>query len=240
MSSMRLDAMPPALRKALVLLPNAVAVGLLNTLSPTRHEFCPCPMRWTTTRVQIFRSPMAHRIWRWRGADRLAVAKTAGSDELIDSAATQDLRNALKPVGPPEVIYYAVGRQQAEAALRSLRPEGRHLLIGFASRDLPVLRPNQMLVKNIDVIGLNWGGYPTFDPTAMTDSLNTLVTWFCEGRIRPHIGNVLTLIIMRPKALISFENERRPARSSLPRKCQMRRPEVSADEIDKMILCLPL
>ncbi len=66
-------------------------------------------------------------------------------------------------------------------------------MIGFASGDLPTLRANHLLVKNVDVIGVNWGGYPPFDPRAAAESLETLVTWFCEGRIRPHIGKVLTL-----------------------------------------------
>ncbi len=127
------------------------------------------------------------------GEARLAAARTAGADELIDSIATEKLRETLKTEGPPDVVFDTVGGHQGEAAFRSLRPEGRHLLIGFASGDAPTLRPNHMLVKNIDVIGVNWGGYPSFAPEAVSESLNTLIGWYCEGRIKPHIGKVLAL-----------------------------------------------
>jgi NADPH2:quinone reductase len=145
------------------------------------------------TAVEIGKALGARVIAVARGKARLSVAKKAGADVLIDRGETADLRQTLRATGPPDVIYDAVGGKDGEAALRSLRPEGRHLLIGFASGDLPVLRPNHMLVKNIDVIGVNWGGYPSFDPRAAAESLETLMNWYCEGRIRPHIGKVLTL-----------------------------------------------
>ncbi len=145
------------------------------------------------TAVEIGKALGARVIAVARDENRLSVAETAGADALIDSSATADLRAALKSAGPPDVIFDAVGGMEGEQALRSLRPEGRYLLIGFASGDLPMLRPNHLLVKNIDVIGVNWGGYPSFEPRARADCLKTLVTWYCEGRIRPHIGKVLPL-----------------------------------------------
>jgi NADPH2:quinone reductase len=41
-------------------------------------------------------------------------------------------------------------------------PEGRILVIGFASGEMPQIAPNHLLVKNIDVIGFYWGGYMRF------------------------------------------------------------------------------
>ena len=145
------------------------------------------------TAVEVGKALGARVIAVARDEHRLSVAKAAGADVLINSGATADLRTALKSAGPPDVIFDAVGGKDGEDALRSLRPEGRHLLIGFASGDLPTLRPNHLLVKNIDVIGVNWGGYPAFEPQAARNCLKTLVEWFCDGRIRPHIGKVLTL-----------------------------------------------
>ena len=145
------------------------------------------------TAVEVGKALGARVIAVARGEARLSVAKTAGADVLIDSGETNDLREALRAAGPPDMIYDAVGGKDSEAALRSLRPEGRHLLIGFASGDLPTLLANHLLVKNVDVIGVSWGGYPSFDPQAAAESLETLMTWFFEGRIRPHIGKVLTL-----------------------------------------------
>ncbi len=127
-----------------------------------------------------------------RGRERLEVARAAGADVLIDSGAG-DLRDALRAHGPVDVVYDAVGGAAGEAAMRALAPEGRHLLIGFASGDVPVLKANHMLVKNIDVIGFYWGGYSRFRPDAVTDSLATLVEWHGAGKIAPLVSEVLPL-----------------------------------------------
>jgi len=128
-----------------------------------------------------------------RGIQKLNAAKAAGATTLIDSAETPDLREAILQNGPTQVIYDTVGGALGEAALRTLSPEGRHLLIGFASGDLPRLRPNHMLVKNVSVIGVNISGYMTFGPELFADSLNTLMALHKTGGISPHISHVLPL-----------------------------------------------
>ena len=50
---------------------------------------------------------------------------------------------------------------------------------------------NLLLVKNLSVIGLYWGGYLAFAPKVLTDSLATLVDWHGRGWITPHISHRL-------------------------------------------------
>lgn len=125
-----------------------------------------------------------------RGADKLEVAREAGADILIDSRDT-DLLTELRAMPPIDVVYDAVGGSAGEAALRALAPEGRFLVIGFASGDVPRIRANHLLVKNQTVIGFYWGGYNGFHPAALTDSLTELTGWHAEGRIKPHVSHVL-------------------------------------------------
>ena len=103
------------------------------------------------------------------------------------------MRRALKEAGPLDVIYDAVGGPTGEAALRATAPEARYLIIGFASGDLPRLRPNHLLVKNTDVIGVYWGGYLNFAPDVLRDSLTELVAWHDAGRIKPHVSHTFPL-----------------------------------------------
>ena len=128
-----------------------------------------------------------------RGADKLDAAKAAGATILIDSDQTDDLRTAILEQGRVDVIYDAVGGDTGEAAARCLAPEGRYLLIGFASGDLPRLKPNHMLVKNTTAIGFYWGGYLAFRPDLLRNSLATLMDWHAEGRISPRIDRVMPL-----------------------------------------------
>jgi NADPH2:quinone reductase len=127
-----------------------------------------------------------------RGADRLEIARQKGADHLIDSATT-DIREAVKALGGADVVYDPVGGEQFMAGLRSLKPEGRILPIGFASGEIPQIPANLLLVKNIEVIGLYWGAYAKLKPEVLTGSLRTLFGWWAEGKIKPHISNVLPL-----------------------------------------------
>lgn len=142
------------------------------------------------TAVEIGHAMGARVIAVARGAEKRAIAERAGADLSID-AETDDLRTALKAVGPVHVVYDAVGGALGEAALRTLEPEGRYLVIGFASGDVPKPRVNHLLVKNIDVIGFYWGGYTRFAPEVLRESLTELMTWHAEGRLHPHISHVL-------------------------------------------------
>lgn len=128
-----------------------------------------------------------------RGDAKLAIARDAGATELIDSDRTPDLRAALRDLGGADVVYDPVGGDQGAAALRALRPEGRHLVIGFASGTVPPVPANHLLVKNLSMIGFYWGGYLKFRPEVLTASLSTLIDWYTQGALHPHISHRLPL-----------------------------------------------
>ncbi len=144
------------------------------------------------TAVEIGAQMGARVIAVARGADRLDIARKAGAAITLDSD-TVDLRAELKAVGGIDVVYDAVGEPLATPALRALRPEGRFLAIGFAGGKVPQFPGNILLVKNISVMGLYWGGYLRFAPQVLADSLRALVGWYTEGRLHPHVSHVLPL-----------------------------------------------
>jgi len=127
-----------------------------------------------------------------RGAEKLEVAKQAGADHLID-AKTQDIREICKSLGGLDVVYDPIGGDQFTSAFRACKPEARLLSIGFASGEVPQVPANHLLVKNLSVLGLYWGGYLKFKPQVITNSLAQLMKWFEEGRITPHISHELPL-----------------------------------------------
>ena len=142
------------------------------------------------TAVEIGRLMGAMVVACARGAAKLDAAKAAGADHLID-AETQDIRAEMKALGGADVVYDPVGGDQFEAAFRACKPEARLLPIGFASGDVPQIKSNHLLVKNLSVLGLYWGGYLQFRPEVITDSLRTLLGWYSEGRLSPHVSNAL-------------------------------------------------
>lgn len=144
------------------------------------------------TAVEIGKRMGARVIACARGPEKLAIAEKAGADHLIDSS-DADLREAVLALGGADVVYDPVGGAAFTAAFRATRPDGRILVVGFASGDVPPIPANHMLVKNITVIGFWWGGYLAFAPDKLTGSLATLFDWYGSGSLRPHISHRLPL-----------------------------------------------
>lgn len=144
------------------------------------------------TAVEIGKAMGARVIAVARGADKLAVAKAAGADVLIDST-TDDIKQRVKDLGGADVVYDPVGGDAFKAALGACNREARVLVIGFASGAVPQVPANIILVKNITVIGFYWGGYLAFNPQALDASLDTLLAWYAEGKLKPHVSHVLPL-----------------------------------------------
>ena len=139
------------------------------------------------TAVEIGASLGAKVIAVARGQAKLEIAKRAGADHMID-ADTPDLRDQLRALGGVDVLYDAVGGAGFEAGFRAMRPEGRILSIGFASGTVPQIPANHLLVKNLDVMGLYWGGYLRFNPEALQHSLEQVFGLYTKGGLKPHIG----------------------------------------------------
>lgn len=144
------------------------------------------------TAVEIGKLMGAKVIACARGADKLAIARQAGADHLIDSD-TADLRAEVKALGGADVVYDPVGGDLFKAAFRACNPEARILTIGFASGGVPKIPANHLLVKNISVLGFYWGGYMAFKPEVIVQSLTELFAWHSEGKIKPHISHCLPL-----------------------------------------------
>jgi NADPH2:quinone reductase len=123
-----------------------------------------------------------------RGEAKLAAAKAAGADVLLDSETT-DLRSAIKELGGADVVYDPVGGDQFKAVFRACNPEARIIPIGFASGDVPQIKSNHLLVKNLTVLGLYWGGYLSFKPEVITRSMAQLLAWYEEGKLKPHVSH---------------------------------------------------
>jgi NADPH2:quinone reductase len=144
------------------------------------------------TAVEIGKAMGATVIAVARGAEKLAVAKAKGADHLIDSE-TEDLTARVKALGGADVVYDPIGGDLFTAALKACNREARMIVIGFASGDIPQIKSNHLLVKNITVIGFYWGGYLKFNAPALTDSLADLMQMYVDGKLEPHVSHVVPL-----------------------------------------------
>jgi NADPH2:quinone reductase len=63
-----------------------------------------------------------------------------------------------------DIVFDPVGGAMFDQALKCAAPEGRIVVIGFASGAIAQIPANLLLVKNIDVIGFNLGLYIGWTP----------------------------------------------------------------------------
>jgi NADPH2:quinone reductase len=130
--------------------------------------------------------------------DKLAFARAHGADEVVNYAA-EDLKEALKRLGGEhgiDVVYDPVGGPYSEAALRALAWEGRYLVVGFASGEIPRLPLNLALLKGCSVLGVYWGAWVGKNPQAYRANLAELARWCAAGRLSCHVHAVYPLAEM--------------------------------------------
>ena len=52
-----------------------------------------------------------------------------------------------------------VGGDRFTDSLRSLREEGRVVVVGFTGGSIPEVKVNRLLLNNMEVVGAGWGAY---------------------------------------------------------------------------------
>lgn len=120
---------------------------------------------------------------------KLALCKEYGADALINYATT-DLRERVRELTQGkgvDVVYDPVGGTYAEPAVRSLAFQGRYLVIGFASGEIPKIALNLLLLKSAALIGVFWGAYAQAAPARVAANFAELLGWYSHGRLRPHV-----------------------------------------------------
>jgi NADPH:quinone reductase len=122
-------------------------------------------------------------------ADKRAAALQAGADAAIDAGAGwRDRVKALTDGADVDVVFDPVGGERMTESLRCLAPEGRLLVVGFASGAIPDFAANRVLLRNVDVVGVNWGGLAMTRPEIVAEAAQDLIRWHAEGHVAPVIG----------------------------------------------------
>ncbi|MBB6342797.1 NADPH2:quinone reductase [Pseudomonas fluvialis] len=145
--------------------------------------------------VEIGKAMGATVIAAASSAEKLAVAKAAGADHLINYS-EQSLKDELKTLTKGQgvdVIYDPVGGPLFEEAFRSIAWNGRMLVIGFASGEIPALPANLPLLKGAALIGVFWGAFAQRQPQDNVANFQQLFAWYGEGKLRPLVSQTFPL-----------------------------------------------
>lgn len=115
--------------------------------------------------VQLARAAGARVLAGVSSAAKAALARAQGADATVDLAAA-DLRDSLRAQVHAEtagrgadVVLDMLGGDVFDAALRALAWCGRLVVVGFAAGRIPEVKANYLLVRNIEVSGLQISDY---------------------------------------------------------------------------------
>ena len=145
--------------------------------------------------VECGRALGARVIATARGENHLSVAREHGAQATIDTA-SEDVRARLKALTDgrgADVVFDPIGGDLFQASLRAIAWEGRLLVIGFASGEIPQIPANLLLVKNASAVGFYWGSYRRHDRARVRAAFAELLRWHGEGRIAPLVSEVRPL-----------------------------------------------
>jgi NADPH2:quinone reductase len=139
-------------------------------------------------------------------AEKLAFCREHGASHGIDYA-TEDLKERIKALtsgNGVDVVYDPVGGSLAEAALRGTAWQGRYLVVGFASGEIPKIPLNLVLLKGCQIVGVFWGAFMMREPARNRRHAEQIFAWVAEGKLRPAIDAVLPFA-EAPAALVRLE-----------------------------------
>jgi NADPH2:quinone reductase len=146
------------------------------------------------TAVEIGKALGARVIAGASTPEKLAVAASRGADALVNYS-TEDLTErvmALTAGKGADVCFDPVGGSLFDAALSSLGWGGRILLVGFVG-GVPQIPANRLLVKHRAAIGSSLRYFRWHAPDKLRASVDELLRWYGEGKIRPCITHRLPL-----------------------------------------------
>jgi len=123
--------------------------------------------------------------------ERAASVQAAGAGAVIDLSAA-DLRDSLRKQvyavtegRGADAILDPLGGTIFEAAVRALAWRGRLVVIGFAAGAIPTIKTNYLLLKNIEISGLQISDYRKRRPAQVAACFAEIFSFYEQGQVKP-------------------------------------------------------
>ncbi len=127
--------------------------------------------------------------------DKLAAARAHGADETIDYRADElgpAIAHSTSRRGV-DVVLDTVGGAFFDDALRCTTRGGRILVVGFASGTIPRIPAERLLLGNIAVLGIGFGGVLLADPAAARRVIDDVLALHAAEPFKPAVGGRFAL-----------------------------------------------
>ena len=141
-----------------------------------------------TAALQVAKGLGARTIAVVSSDDKERVAREAGADEVVRSDGPWKDEAKELSGGGVDIVIDPVGGDRFTDSLRSLRENGRLVVVGFTGGSIPEVRVNRLLLNNLEVVGAGWGAFVMGKRDVnreIGEAVNRLVD---EGFVRPIVG----------------------------------------------------
>ena len=121
------------------------------------------------------------------GSDAKLKSCTAKGADYVINYKENILRNELAKINVKEinVVIDMIGGQYALDSIKSLKWNGRFVVVGFASGNIPSVPANRLLLKNASAIGLYWGELAYREPNSIKKDFLKLEEFYKKRLIQP-------------------------------------------------------
>ncbi|WP_036505823.1 MULTISPECIES: NADPH:quinone oxidoreductase family protein [Nocardia] len=138
------------------------------------------------------------------GTSTLRMAKALGAGRVIAVVSTEEKAEVARANGASDVVLTdgwlaavkeltdgrgvdivldPVGGDRFTDSIRSLAPAGRLLVVGFTAGEIPTVKVNRLLLKNVEVIGAAWGEWVMTHPGYLQEQWDEVAPLLESGKI---------------------------------------------------------
>jgi NADPH2:quinone reductase len=144
-----------------------------------------------TAALQVAKALGASTIAVVSSDEKERVARGAGADEVVRSDGPW--REQALELGGVDIVLDPVGGDRFTDSLRSLKEDGRVVVVGFTEGSIPEVKVNRLLLRNVSVVGAGWGAYVMGNVERNRENGEAIASMIAEGFIRPIVGERVAL-----------------------------------------------
>jgi NADPH2:quinone reductase len=143
--------------------------------------------------IQVGRALGARVLATAGGPRKAAVCRNLGAEVVFDYLAADFVEGVLQATDGKgaDVIYDIVGGETFHKSRRCIAFEGRLIVAGFTSGEIPNVRVNHPLLKAYSIVGAPAGVYRKRLPEYWRECHREVMQMYKRGEIDPLIGDVL-------------------------------------------------
>ncbi|MGX6448512.1 NADPH:quinone oxidoreductase family protein, partial [Patulibacter sp. S7RM1-6] len=145
-----------------------------------------------TAAIEVCRARGARTIAVVSSDEKAEAARRCGADEVVraDGPWLDAVRERTDGRGV-EVVLDPVGGDRFTDSLRALDVGGRLVVIGFTGGDIPTVRANRLLLRNLTVTGIGLEPFDRRFPGTVRRISRAVEGLAADGRLRPLVGHRL-------------------------------------------------